>query len=204
VLVSAEFSKEVTTSVLWLNEHGLDIRCVRLRPYALDDRVILDVQQIIPLPEADSYTVQLKKKAEENRQGKREKDLTRFNLTVDGMESIALPKRRLAFEVVKVAIAKGFSPEQIAALVPSRKWISVDGEVTAEEFQIEASKLQGKYGGNLDLDRYFCDDGDLFRVGGRTYALSNQWGTDTIPVVDEMIAKLPSGSLSYTKAVEPN
>jgi RecB family endonuclease NucS len=70
VLVSAEFSKEVTTSVLWLNEHALDIRCVRLRPYALDDRVILDVQQIIPLPEADSYTVQLKKKAEENRQAR--------------------------------------------------------------------------------------------------------------------------------------
>jgi len=34
VLVSAEFSKEITTSVLWLNAHALDIRCVRLRPYA--------------------------------------------------------------------------------------------------------------------------------------------------------------------------
>lgn len=33
VLASAEFSKEITTSVLWLNDHGLDIRCIRLRPY---------------------------------------------------------------------------------------------------------------------------------------------------------------------------
>src|SRR5687767_10260895 len=41
VLVSGEFSKEITTSVLWLNDHGLDIRCVRLRPYELDSRVIL-------------------------------------------------------------------------------------------------------------------------------------------------------------------
>lgn len=32
VLVSAEFSKELTTAVLWLNDHDLDIRCVRLRP----------------------------------------------------------------------------------------------------------------------------------------------------------------------------
>jgi hypothetical protein len=110
----------------------------------------------------------------------------------------------LVFEVVKAAIAKGFSPEQIAALVPPRKWISVDGEVTAEEFQIEASKLRGKQGGNLDLGDYFCDEGDLFRVGGRTYAFSNQWGTDTIPVVNEMIAKLPRGSLTYTKAIESN
>jgi hypothetical protein len=71
VLVSAEFSKEITTSVLWLNDHGLDIRCVRLRPYVLENRVILDVQQVIPLPEAESYMVQITKKAEENRQAKR-------------------------------------------------------------------------------------------------------------------------------------
>ena len=55
VLVSAEFSKEITTSVLWLNERALDIRCVRLRPYALEARVLLDVQQVIPLPEADAF-----------------------------------------------------------------------------------------------------------------------------------------------------
>ena len=32
VLASAEFSLELTSAVLWLNEHDLDIRCVRLRP----------------------------------------------------------------------------------------------------------------------------------------------------------------------------
>src|ERR1700683_3536082 len=57
ILVSAEFSKEITTSVLWLNEHDVDVRCVRLRPYLLDSRVLLDVQQVIPLPEADAYAV---------------------------------------------------------------------------------------------------------------------------------------------------
>ena len=31
LLVSEGFSKELTTSVLWLNDAGLDIRCVRLR-----------------------------------------------------------------------------------------------------------------------------------------------------------------------------
>lgn len=32
VLVAADFSKELTTAVLWLNERDLDIRCVRLKP----------------------------------------------------------------------------------------------------------------------------------------------------------------------------
>ena len=40
MLVSAEFSKEVTTAVLWLNAHGLNIRCVRLRPHADDGRTM--------------------------------------------------------------------------------------------------------------------------------------------------------------------
>ena len=47
VLVSAEFSKEIT-AVLWLNEHSLDICCVRLKPYNLDGRVLVDVQQPAP------------------------------------------------------------------------------------------------------------------------------------------------------------
>ncbi len=68
VLVSGEFSKEITTAVLWLNERDLDIRCVRLRPYSLDNRTLLDIQQVVPLPEATEYQVQLRKKEAEKRQ----------------------------------------------------------------------------------------------------------------------------------------
>ena len=59
VLVSADFSKEITTTALWLNEQGLDIRCVRLKPYEMNSRVVLDVQQLIPLPEAQDYIIQV-------------------------------------------------------------------------------------------------------------------------------------------------
>jgi hypothetical protein len=62
VLASAEFSKELTSSVLWLIDHAIDIRCVRLKPYTLEGRVIVDVQQIIPLPEARDYVVQVRDK----------------------------------------------------------------------------------------------------------------------------------------------
>ena len=59
VLVSADFSKEITTTALWLNERGLDIWCVRLKPYEMNGQVILDVQQLIPLPEAQEYMIQV-------------------------------------------------------------------------------------------------------------------------------------------------
>ena len=77
LLVSADFSKELTTAVLWLNERGLDIRCVRARPYADSSRVLLDVQQVIPLPEAEGYQVRLREKAvseRSSRAGQSERD----------------------------------------------------------------------------------------------------------------------------------
>lgn len=63
LLVSGDFSRELTTSVLWLNDMGLDIRCIRLQPYKMGVDCIVDVQQIIPLPEAEDYLVRVRKKA---------------------------------------------------------------------------------------------------------------------------------------------
>jgi len=63
VLASANFSKELTTAILWLNDRDLDIRCVRLVPYKYGDKTILDVQQVIPLPEAEAYQVRVKEKS---------------------------------------------------------------------------------------------------------------------------------------------
>lgn len=68
LLVSADFSKEITTAVMWLNSKDLDIRCVRLRPYDLDGRTLLDVQQIVPLPEASDYIVSVKEKEKSEKQ----------------------------------------------------------------------------------------------------------------------------------------
>ncbi len=58
VLASAEFSPELTTAVLWLNKQGLDLRCVQMRPHQIGERVLLDIQQVIPLPQAEQYRLQ--------------------------------------------------------------------------------------------------------------------------------------------------
>jgi len=63
VLVSADFSTEITTAVLWLIERGLDLRCVRMFPYKLDEQVLVSVEQIIPLPSAEALQVRLREKS---------------------------------------------------------------------------------------------------------------------------------------------
>jgi hypothetical protein len=67
VLVSANFSVELTTAVLWLNKRGLDISCIRLKPYRLDGQVLMDIQQLIPLPEAVEYETKIRTQQQEGR-----------------------------------------------------------------------------------------------------------------------------------------
>lgn len=67
VLVSADFSSEITTSVMWLNKRGLDVRCIRLCPYKMGDKVLVDATQIIPLPEATDYEVKLREQTNETK-----------------------------------------------------------------------------------------------------------------------------------------
>ena len=67
VLAAADFSTEVTTTVLWLNKHDLDITCVRLRPHRLGDEVLIEATQIIPLPEAADYEVKMRVQEQEKR-----------------------------------------------------------------------------------------------------------------------------------------
>lgn len=72
ILVSADFSKELMTTVLWLNRNGLDIECFRATPYKFRDDVLLDIQQLIPLPEAADYETQLR--AQQNEQDRETSD----------------------------------------------------------------------------------------------------------------------------------
>jgi hypothetical protein len=104
--------------------------------------------------------------------------------------------------VVRTAFSKGLSQEQVASVLPPGRWLSVEGEVDAEGFRAKASTMQGKLGAQYNLRKYFCDDDELFRIAGRTYALTNQWGLGGLPQLDALIALLPSGSVSYAKAIE--
>ncbi|MEM6852801.1 MAG: hypothetical protein AAF593_00145 [Planctomycetota bacterium] len=72
ILVAADFNKEVTTSVLWLAGQDLDISCIRLRPHRQGSRLILDVQRVIPLPEAEDYLIRAKDKTREARDAARD------------------------------------------------------------------------------------------------------------------------------------
>jgi hypothetical protein len=73
LLVSEDFGKELTTAVLWLREREIDIRCIRMRPYKDGEKQFVDVQHLIPLPEANDYQIQLRQKGQEGRKQRSER-----------------------------------------------------------------------------------------------------------------------------------
>lgn len=180
VLASAEFSKEITSSVMWLIEHGIDISCVRMKPYSLDGRVVVDIQQIIPLPEAADYQVQVREKSQREREARvSNADFTRFDVTVAGQEQSRQAKRTALYFVCSKLVASGVSPSDIARLFSWRNnaFYWVDGRVGPEEFErLALAKSASGTGLTFDPPRWFADDGELFQTADKTFALSKMWG----------------------------
>jgi hypothetical protein len=70
ILVAARFRKEVTSTVLWLLNYNVRLQCHQVTLYKLDEQLLLNVEQIIPLRETQEYTVRMAVKAQEEAQTK--------------------------------------------------------------------------------------------------------------------------------------
>ncbi|HZQ44478.1 MAG TPA: hypothetical protein VFA99_14580 [Acidobacteriaceae bacterium] len=204
VLVSPDFSRELTTAVLWLNTNGLDIRCVRVRPYLLDGRTIVEVDQIIPLREAQDYTVRIKEKEQEARKAAESNiDFTRYDLTVGGQTYRNLWKRNLMWIAVSRALQAGLSVEALARIIPSRKFLAVEGELSGEEFLAAAQQARSAEGYVFRPERMFADDEHLIHARGKTVCLSNQWGLPSLPLVDKIAEAVPQLQMKYQQTLGP-
>ncbi len=201
ILVSAEFSKEVTTTVLWLNDRGLDIRCVRLKPYSDNGRTLIDVQQVIPLPEAAEYQVQVGAKNRQERIARESaRDFTKYDVTFSLVTDTHLAKRNAIFLIVKRLCDRGVTPEAITELIPWRKqrlFRQAAGHLTPEEF-IAAVRTEREAEGQLfKPNRWFCGEDQLIYSGDKTYAFSNQWGNRWHEAMKNLIEAFPDAKISY-------
>lgn len=70
LFIAANFRREVTATVLWLREHAIDARCIKVVPYRFDDEFFIDLQQVIPPPEAADYMIRMVEKGSEEKSAK--------------------------------------------------------------------------------------------------------------------------------------
>ena len=146
VLVSADFSKELTTSILWLNEKDIDIRCIRVKPQKDNEQVYFDIQQIIPLPESTDYQVKLKEKAAEEREIRRENKRAK-SIIKHLFESEKLHVGQKI--ILKPAIEQGHESKKVTATIVNNRQNCLRREGDTKMYSF--SKLRKIWTEELDL-----------------------------------------------------
>lgn len=201
VLASAEFSKELTTSVMWLNDFGLDIRCVRMHPYENGNELLLDVQTVIPIPEVADYQVRIREKKQKERESRNSsRDFTKYDVTVGGKTHPAQSKRWMMFHIIAGIINSGEHPREIIDAIPTRKnrlFKVFNGEL--DDQGVYKSIMAEHTGGKVaKAKRFFSEEGDFFHVDEKTYVLTNQWGNKTLEAVEALITRFPNLGISIS------
>jgi len=67
MFVAAQFRKEVTSTVLWLLSYNIRLQCFKVTPYAMGENLFLNLEQIIPPPEAAEYMIGISQKEAEEK-----------------------------------------------------------------------------------------------------------------------------------------
>ncbi|MCP9481152.1 DUF4268 domain-containing protein [Shimia sp. CNT1-13L.2] len=67
IFIAANFRREVTATVLWLLSRGIRAQCFKVTPYAFGDELMVDIQQIIPTPEAADFMIGMSSKENEEK-----------------------------------------------------------------------------------------------------------------------------------------
>lgn len=198
VLAASGFDREITTTVLWLNDvFGTDIRCVRLSPYKHGNSVLLDIQPVIPLPEAEELTVKLKKRQAAARAASGSgKDYTKYAVVTPEGSTGPLPKRRAAHALVRALHDRGVTGAQIKTQIQTRRFLNVPGVLSGDALVAEFLNHYPTLAGSLH--RWYFDE--PLHDKNETWVLSNQWGSKFLPTVDGLLSLAPGAGITVEPA----
>ncbi len=104
ILVAAHFRKEVTSTVLWLLQHGIRLQCIRATAFDNGGQIFLNMEQIIPTPEAEDFMIKVVEKEKEQQTTERTQ-LKRVKLRLAFWEQILA-----ALEAAGVTLYSNVSP----------------------------------------------------------------------------------------------
>lgn len=203
ILVSANFSKELTTAVLWLRDREVDITCVRLQPYSFEGKTLLDVQVVIPLPETAEYQVRVRQREELRREAASSDRNQKYDVIAGDTVERQLYKRQALHRLVRALAQRGVSPEQMMEAVPSYKtylFVSVDGELQGESFLDAAQAECTRTGRSFSPQRFSSRDEELIRFNGRTYAVTNQIGANLETVLTQLTTAFPLPDVRWLRS----
>lgn len=203
VLAAAAFSKEITTTVMWLNERDLDITCIRLKPYrASDGRIFVDVQQIIPLPEAAEYQTKIRAKEQAERDHRVQRHDVRYQFWSELLDHARLKTTLFAQKKPTSAGGFGISPGR-SGLKLGFLTRGADSEVELEidcrdpkkcldmyeHFRLHAAAITNAFGEELEWDQVEHRRASYIRsrVAGGWKSTREEWRVTHAALIDKAI-----------------
>ncbi len=205
ILAAADFGKELTTAVLWLIDRDVDIRCVRMKPYRLNDgRVLVDMQQLIPLPETASFQTQIGIKKQAERKSHMERHDLRFKfweqlLDVAKTKTLSHAGRKptrdgwIAGSIGRGGFNLTYSVRQDDCQV--ELWISLGRGATARNkaafnaLLAQRAEIEADFGANLEWQELPQGEGSRIRyvMPGGYRSAADQWPDIHARMTDAMI-----------------
>lgn len=197
ILVAGDFSREITSAVLWLNRFdGMDIRCFRLLPYEINGKNYIDIEQVIPLPQAVDYQVQVRRKDQQQQKARREggADWTPYQIIVDGEAGPPLRKRQAVLAMIQNLNDRNVRLEDVCRMLPPSRLRVLTGEVDEPAAVEQALRAQGVN----EPERYFS--AVPFIEDGKTYVLTKMWGRKTEPTLAALRDAFPHAGVTFQAA----
>ncbi len=138
ILVAANFRKEVTSTVLWLSNFQVRIKCFRATPFVMGEDLFLSIDQIIPTKDTEEFTIGLAAKAKDEVEGL-QKEARRHPV-----------RRQFWIELIR---AMNTTPSTLyQSISPSKEcWISAGSGVRGVGFNFGATQVYGR--AELYIDR---------------------------------------------------
>ena len=170
IFIAANFRREVTAAVLWLLDHRVRAQCFRVIPYGYGEELFIDVQQIIPTPEAEDFMVSMAEKEDEEE-------------SVGGVQRRS-HELRLAFweRALEALSEQGVSLYQNVS--PSKdQWLSAGTGVSGCAYSLHFLRTEARV--TLDLQRGNKDE--------------NKWLFDRLKAQREQLERDFGGTLQWRR-----
>lgn len=203
VLMSSDFSTELTTSVVWLRDFEIDIRCIRMKPYDFEGTILIDVQTVVPMPEIAEFEVKIQEKIRKERQFRAEKR-EYYDGSISGSSFSGKNKRDMMFTLIKGILDCGHSPDEVGEIIreytPSKVIEKFSGELSVDQVQREL-RMGGRGEDSKRDALFFSGDDEIFLFEGNTYVFTKQWSKGTMDAARQLSEKYPDLEISVTKSV---
>lgn len=145
IMVAAQFRKEVTSTVLWLMNYKLRIQCFKATPFQFGDQIILDIDQIIPIKDAEDYVISMADKNQDD---------------INTQEELK-SKHQLRIEFWKLLLKDGVNQlSSIQNVSPSKEnWIALGSGLSGVAFNFGISNYYARV--EVYISRFIKEENKL-------------------------------------------